>query len=476
MRIRSFHLLNPDNNMANILVVDDEMSFRKGMVYALQRSGHEIAETDNIREGELALQRAPFDLLVLDLCVPTETDGLTMLRTARRLVPGIPVLVVSAHGTIERAVDATKAGADDFIAKGFTTDELEFRVARLLQARELRVANERLQSENIRLHNEVRQHHGFDTIIGRSDALSRALALLQRVTADADTTVLLQGESGTGKELFARAIHYNGPRQHKPFVVINCSTLPEHLLESELFGYEKGAFTGALKEKPGKLEIADTGTLFFDEIGEISPKVQVELLRFLQERKFERLGSNRMINVDVRIVAATNKNLPDEVKKGTFRSDLFYRLNVVPIEIPPLRERRGDLPLLIEHFTRSIAAEKNITLTLSPETYRILERHTWPGNVRELGNLMRRFAVISGSEPVLPAHLPAEFAQAEMQPARTAAVDHPSLKKACEEFEKAFILHYLQKHRWNITEVAQAIGERRDTLSRKIKRYKLKKD
>ncbi len=462
--------------MANILVVDDEMSFRKGMVYALQRSGHEISEADNVRDGELALQRSTVDLLVLDLCVPTETDGLTMLRTARRLAPEIMILVVSAHGTIERAVDAAKAGADDFIAKGFTTDELEFRVGRLLQDRELRIANERLQSENVRLHNEVRERYRVDTIIGRSDALSRSLALLQRVTADPDTTVLLLGESGTGKELFARAIHYNGPRQQRPFVVVNCSTLPEHLLESELFGYEKGAFTGAVREKPGKLEIADSGTLFFDEIGEISPKVQVELLRFLQERTFERLGSNRPINVDVRIIAATNKNLAEEIKKGTFRSDLYYRLNVVPIDIPPLRERRGDLPLLIDHFVRKIAAEKNIALNIPPETYRILERHSWPGNVRELENLMMRFAVISGAEPVLPAHLPSELANAEMQPAITAAMDHPTLRKACEDFEKAYILHYLQKHHWNITEVARVIGERRDTLSRKIKRYKLKRD
>jgi DNA-binding NtrC family response regulator len=386
------------------------------------------------------------------------------------------IIMITAHGSIARAVEAVKAGADDFIAKGFTMDELKLRLEKLLEQKKLREENRRLSEDYQRLQREVEGRYRFEQIIGNSKAFRELLQMLARVVADRDTTVLLQGESGVGKELVARAIHYNGLRKGKPFVVVNCATLPEHLLESELFGYDKGAFTGALRDKPGKFEIADGGTIFIDEVGEISPKVQVELLRFTQDHTFERLGGTQPITVDVRIVAATNKHLNEEVAQGRFREDLFYRLNVIPIYVPPLRERKEDIPLLVNHFVGKFHREKGREIRFSPETLARLERHTWPGNVRELENLIERLIVIAPQATILPADLPPEILDKPEKEAFDLAMSQRSLREACEEFEKLFLLRSLEKHRWNITEVARMLGERRDTLSRKIKRYGLKAD
>jgi len=256
--------------------------------------------------------------------------------------------------------------------------------------------------------------------------------------------------------------------------VVNCATLPEHLLESELFGYEKGAFTGALRDKPGKFEVADTGTVFLDEIGDISPKVQVELLRFTQDHTFEHVGGNQPITVDIRLIAATNKRLDEEVTQGRFRADLFYRLNVIPISIPPLRERQGDLPLLVNHFVEKFRREKKREIRFAPVTLTRLEKHTWPGNVRELENLIERLVVTVPQTTILPTDLPPEIFGHSEKEAFDLALSQRSLQEACEEFEKLFLLRHLEKHHWNITEVAKTLGERRDSLSRKIKRYGLK--
>ncbi len=460
--------------MAKILVIDDEISIRKALALSLSGDGHAVIEAEEKISALERLHEQHFDLIVTDLFIPAENDGLEILNMCKARQPEAMVIMLTAHGSIERAVEAVKAGADDFIAKGFAMDELKLRLEKLLEQKRLRAENRRLAEDYQRLQREVEGRYRFEQIIGNSKAMRELLEMLARVVADRDTTVLLQGESGAGKELVARAIHYNGPRKDKPFVIINCAALPEHLLESELFGYEKGAFTGALREKPGKFEIADGGTVFIDEAGEISPKVQVELLRFTQDRTFERLGGNRPITVDVRIVAATNKRLNEEVAQGRFREDLFYRLNVIPISVPPLRERKEDISLLANHFVEKFGREKGREIRLAPETLARLEKHTWPGNVRELENLVERLAVTSPQATILPADLPPEILDKPEKEAFDLAMSQRSLQEACEEFEKLFLLRHLEKHHWNITEVARTLGERRDTLSRKIKRYGLK--
>jgi DNA-binding NtrC family response regulator len=392
--------------MAKILIVDDETSIRKAISLALSGDGHQVIDADS---GPAALERLRehnFDLVVPDLFIPAEKDGLEILKTCKARQPEAMVIMITAHGSIERAVEAVKTGADDFIAKGFTMEELKIRLDRLLEQKRLREENRRLSENYQRLRREIEGRFRFDQIIGSSKAIRDLLELLSRVADDRDTTVLLQGESGAGKELVARAIHYNGPRKDKPFVVVNCAALSEHLLERELFGYEKGAFTGALRDRLGKFEVADGGTIFLDEIGDISPKVQVELLRFTQDHTFERVGGNEPLSVDIRLIAATNKRLDEEVAQGRFRADLFYRLNVIPVYVPPLRERKGDLPLLVEHFVEKFRREKGKEIRFAPETLNRLEKHNWPGNIRELENLIERLAVtamlLSSLSPLVP--------------------------------------------------------------------------
>ncbi|MGH7495826.1 MAG: sigma-54-dependent transcriptional regulator [bacterium] len=460
--------------MAKILVVDDEISIRKALALALSRDGDTVVDADSKDTALGRLFEQDFDVLITDLFIPTENEGLEILRACKERQPEAMAIIITAHGSLERAVAAVKAGADDFIAKGFTMEELRFRLERLLEKKRLRQEHLRLAEDYHRLRLEVEGRYRFEQVIGNSKAHSDLLALVSRVAEDGDTTVLLQGESGTGKELVARAIHYNSRRKQEPFVVVNCASLPEHLLESELFGYEKGAFTGALKDKLGKFESADRGTVFLDEVGEITPKMQVELLRFTQDHTFERVGSNRIITVDVRIIAATNKRLDEEVAKGRFRADLFYRLNVTPLSLPPLRERKEDIALLVSHFVYKLGCEKGKEIRFSPEALARLERHHWPGNIRELENVVERLLVTAPQTTILPADLPAEILGASEKEIIDRSMCQRSLREACEEFEKLFLLRHLEKHRWNITEVAQALGERRDTLSRKIKRYGLK--
>ena len=324
--------------MAKILVVDDEASIRKALVISLSGAGHSVLEADSKPSALKRLGENQFDLVVTDLFIPAETDGLEILKTCKDGQPETMVIIMTAHGSIERAVEAVKAGADDFLAKGFSMEELKLRLGKLLEQKRLRAENRRLSEDYRRLRQEIEGRYRFEQIIGNSKAIRDLLALLARVVDDRDTTVLLQGESGTGKELVARAIHYNGPRRDKFFVIVNCAALPEHLLESELFGYEKGAFTGALRDKPGKFEIAEGGTVFLDEIGDIRPKVQVELLRFTQDHTFERVGGNQPITVDVRLTAARTPRRPSVV------GQLLCR------EIPPRKKPRDSL------FAASIVA------------------------------------------------------------------------------------------------------------------------
>ena len=462
--------------MAKILVVDDELSIRKAIALSLKNEGHEVFAADGREKAQEIILQNDLDLMVVDLFVPTEADGMAILKLCKEQRPAALVMMITAHGSIDRAVQAIKAGADDFLAKGFAMQELIFRLQRLLDQKELQEENRQLAASYRRLRQEIEGRYRFGEIIGSSKAMRDLLNLLARVVDDRDATVLLQGESGTGKELLARAIHYNGPRQDKPFVVVNCAAIPENLLESELFGYDRGAFTGALKDKPGKFEMADGGTIFLDEIGELSPKMQVELLRFLQDHTFERLGGNRPITVDVRIIAATNKRLEEEMAGGRFREDLFYRLNVIPIEVPPLRQRQDDIAILLTHFATQMRQEKGREIRFSQAALTLLENYAWPGNVRELENLVQRLAVTVPHATILPTDLPATFRNTVEREAADAGFGQESLEEARATFEKAFLLRYLEKHHWNITAVAAAIGERRDTLSRKIKRLGLKSE
>lgn len=460
--------------MIKILVVDDEASIRKAIVFSLSADDCSVLEADSVSKAIEKLTSNQFEIVITDLYVPEESDGLQIIKSAKQNHPDAKVIVMSAHGTIDHAVNAMKIGADDFIPKGFTIEELNFRIRKLLDYKNLETENLQLNENLNRLKKEVEDRYNFANIIGKSKTMLDLFSLLRRIVDDYQSTVLIQGESGTGKELIARAIHYNGPRKDKPFIAVNCSVLPEHLLESELFGYEKGAFTGAMQSKPGKFEIAHTGTIFIDEVAELSPKVQVQLLRFIQERTFERLGGNEIINVDVRIITASNKNLTTEVKEGRFRSDLFYRLNVIPINVPPLRERKEDIPALCDHFISKHGISKNKNIRLMPAAIKKLLTYEWPGNVRELENLIERLLVTSINPDILPADLPEEFTDNFEKADFENVIPTQTWKEAIKVFEKSFLIRALDKYHWNITDTAEALGERRDTLSKKIARYGLK--
>ncbi len=460
--------------MAKILIIDDETSIRKALAISFANDGHEIREA-NAKDTALSLLKEfnP-DIVVLDWFVPGETEGLEILKESKQMQPDAAVIIITAHGSTNRAVTAIKSGADDFLEKGFTMEELKFRLDKLLEQKKFREEHRRLVADYRRLRREVEGRYQFNQFVGNSKPVRELLSLVFRIVDDPDTTILIEGESGTGKELIARAIHYNGQRKEHPFVVVNCATLPEHLLESELFGYEKGAFTGAVRDKPGKFEIANGGTVFIDEIGEISPKVQIELLRFTQDYTFERLGGNTPVTVNVRIIAATNKRLEEEVAQGRFREDLYYRLNVIPLYIPPVRVRKDDIPLLINHIVERVNREKGRALRFSTDACAQLQEYNWPGNVREIENLIERLAVTIPDDEVTLKDLPREFHVSSGDADFSTLPEHLSLKDAIREYEKHLIGRELERQRWNISEVARILGEKRDTLSRKIKRYGFK--
>src|SRR5215467_11028967 len=375
-----------------ILVVEDEEKLRRVIELHLISAGFDVDKARSAEEGLKLVDRA--DMVITDLRLPG-MDGLQLLSLIRRQNAHAPVVVMTAFGTVENAVEAMKSGATDFLLKPFSLDHLMAVIQKALEVRALR-------DENRQLREELGKRYRFDNIIGRSRAMQEIFATIERV-APTRSTVLLAGESGVGKDLIARAIHFHSPRRDRPFVKINCTALPENLMESELFGYEKGAFTGAAQSKPGKFEQADTGTVMLDEIGDVPPSIQVKLLRILQEREFERLGSNKTQHIDVRVLAATNVDLRAALEQGTFREDLYYRLNVLPINIPPLRERKEDIPFLAEHFVRALAAENGSPVeAITDAAMKKLTEYHWPGNVRELENVIERSMVLA-TGPVLEA-------------------------------------------------------------------------
>jgi len=441
-----------------IHVIEDEDKLRRVVQLQLQSDGYEVELAATAEEGLVAAERA--DLVLTDLRLPG-MSGLDFLERVHALRPGLPVVMMTAFGSVETAVEAMKKGAADFLVKPFSLDHLTAVAEKALEVQALR-------DENKRLKEELGGRYQLDSIVGRSAPMQDVFAMVLRA-APTRATVLLAGESGVGKDMIARAIHYHSPRKDKPFIKINCTAIPENLMESELFGYEKGAFTGASMTKPGKFELADTGTVFLDEIGDVPMAIQVKLLRILQEREFERLGSNKTRHIDVRVVAATNVDLRRALEEGTFREDLYYRLNVLPINIPALRERRDDIPYLADHFIRKHAGELGTAdLELSAEATDKLMAYHWPGNVRELENVIERSLVLANGS-----RLEASDIRLDMAPrSRAAAVggDTNFLPDGMtlDQHEESIIREAMRRAQNNKSQAARLLG-----LTRNALRYRL---
>lgn len=441
-----------------ILVIEDEEKLRRVIQLELESGGYEV---DGAPSAEQALALATVaDLIVTDLRLPG-MDGLGFISELHARGLGAPVIVMTAHGSVETAVEAMKLGAADFLQKPFSLDHLTTVVGKVMAVQSLRTENQRLREQ-------LDQRYQFDNIIGRSGSMREIFQTVERV-APTRATVLLAGESGVGKDMIARAIHQHSPRKNHAFVKINCTALPENLMESELFGYEKGAFTGANTSKPGRFEQADKGTAFLDEIGDVPSHIQVKLLRILQERQFERLGSNMTRNVDVRIVAATNVDLRAALEQGRFREDLYYRLNVVPISVPPLRERKEDIPFLAMHFVRKLSSEMGSSAKeISPAAMDRLLAHTWPGNVRELENTIERSLVLASGEILQAADMRIEAPR--NGGAFTATQQSPILPEGetLEHWEQMMIREALRRANGNKSQAARLLG-----LTRNALRYRL---
>lgn len=429
--------------MAKILIVEDEPKMAFLLEAELNDAGHRAVSTTDGREAVRRVEREHFDVVITDLRMEG-MDGIEVLEKVKALDPQTEVVLITAYATAQTAVEAMKKGAYDYIIKPFDVEELKLLVKKIEEKQGLLYENALLQ--------EKARREGL-LVGGRSPAMRKVLELIDKV-APTDATVLVLGESGTGKELVARRIHHLSPRRDRPLVAVHCATFPENLLESELFGYERGAFTGATRRKVGHFEYADGGTIFLDEVGELPPSVQAKLLRFLQERQFTRLGGVEPVSVDVRVVAATNRDLEEEVRKGRFREDLFYRLNVFPIELPPLRERREDIPLLVEHFLRQRNRPPEV---VSPEAMEALLAYDWPGNVRELENVVERALILAGEGRITPDLLP--FGRP-----RANRMELPDEGVSLEEVERELIIRALEKAGWNKAKAAKLLGITRRRL------------
>jgi len=440
-----------------ILVVDDEAAMRESLRDWLMEDDYEVGVAGSGPEAIAMAKDKKWEVILLDLKMPG-MDGLETLSHLRRVDPEAEVLMMTAYATVDTAVKAMKQGAFDYLVKPFYPDEIEIQIKKIVEHRELVL-------ENILLRKKLEEKYHYGEIIGKSDAMQEIFDLIARV-APTDSTVLITGESGTGKELIAQAIHAHSPRSYNPFIAVSCGALPESLLESELFGYEKGAFTGADHTKRGRFELAHGGTLFLDEIGDITLKTQVDLLRVLQERTFRRLGGQELVKVDVRIVAATNRDLKEAIKKNEFREDLYYRLNVISLHVPPLRDRREDIPLLTETFLRKYCLELNKEeVRISPSALRLLMEYDWPGNVRELQNVMERALVIGRGKEIVEEDLPFSRERLSTDP-------YP---KSLKIMEKMHIERILEESEWNVSRAARALDIDRQTLYNKMEKYQIKR-
>jgi two-component system nitrogen regulation response regulator NtrX len=452
--------------MKTILIVDDEPAARHGLRRALE-SKYRVTEADSAEAARDALTRECPDLVLLDVVLPGQ-NGIDFLGWMREQGSDVPVLMVSALDTAKTAVDALQLGAADYLVKGFELEELRQRVANLLKLATL-------EKENESLRRRLTTEGQFGAMIGRTAEMRRAFEMADRVAAT-DSTVLILGESGTGKDLLAQEIHARSARAAKAFVAVNCAALPETLIESELFGYERGAFTGAAHQKKGKFELASGGTLFLDEIGDMNPVTQAKVLRALENRTIERLGGTQSIPVDVRVISATHRNLHDEIREGKFREDLFYRLRVVSIELPPLRAHKPDIPILAESFLQMHAARLGRGASLTREALAAIERYEWPGNVRELKNALERSIVLCRGEEIGVMDLPEEVARGESLVPRRSGGAHDSnglgekdFREAKRKFEVAYLTKQLADHRWNVSRTAATIGLHRQSLQEKLR-------
>jgi DNA-binding NtrC family response regulator len=449
---------------ARILVVDDERAIGIAIERLLTARGHEVETARSVAEALERLGRTTFHLVITDLSLGTGS-GMDVLRWVREHAPDTAVVMITAYGSERTAVEAMKLGAADYVPKPFDNDELELVVERALEGVALRRDLARLQAQ-------VTDAHRFERIVGKSAAMQRVFDVVRKV-ADTDLTVLVRGPSGTGKELVANAIHYNSPRRKRAFVKVNCAAVSRELVESELFGHEKGAFTGAVAMREGKFEAADGGTLLLDEVGDMPLETQAKILRALQEREIERVGGNRTIKVDVRVLAATNQDLEAKVKSGTFREDLYYRLNVVGIVLPALRDRTEDLPLLIEHFLATASERlRRERRTLAPDAYRALLAHPWPGNVRELEHAIEQAVALSSGDTIGLDDLPAAIRGGTAGAPSLATLPAGSFKDAkqamVDRFEREFLGAALERHHGNISKAADEIGMYRQQLQQKL--------
>jgi len=446
-----------------ILVVDDEPLMQEFLLEALERRNpYEVDLAENGKEALKKIKNDSFQLIISDIRMP-DISGMDLLEKIKKIDPNCGVILITAYGTVQMAVQAMKQGAFDFITKPLNVDQIEMVVDKYFKFRDL-------QTENTYLKDEINRQYGFSNIIGKSEKMKRVFEIVEMV-AQSRATVLIRGASGTGKELIARAIHYHSGRRDKPFIKTNCAALPDGLIESELFGHERGAFTGAIRATKGRFELADGGTLLLDEISEMSLPLQAKLLRVLQEKEFEKVGNPETVQVDVRVIATTNRDLKEEVRKGTFREDLYYRLNVVPIELPPLRERKDDIPLLIEHFIRKYSRDNHKEISgIDKDALKLLMKYNWPGNVRELENTIERAVVISKDSVLSTQHFLTFNAFEEDWQGENSIWQGNT--KNLKEIERRKILEVLRETNGNRTRAAEELGISVRTLRNKLREFR----
>ncbi len=454
---------------AKILIVEDNELSRQNLSELMISSGHEVKAVEDGREAMKAFLEDHYDITLTDLQMP-HVDGLELLRFTKEMTPDHVVIIITGYGTVSNAVEAMKLGAFDFISKPLKDDLVKITVQRA-------VSYAQLKAENVHLRDHLKEKYDLGKLLGYSDCMKKVFGTIEKV-ADSDSTVLIYGESGTGKELVAKAIHFNSPRRDKPLVPVNCGAIPEDLLESELFGHEKGAFTGAIRSRSGRFELAQGGTLFLDEIGDMSPALQVKVLRAIQEKQFERIGGMKTFEADVRIIAATHQNLEKAVEEKRFREDLYYRINVIPIYLPPLRERGPDIAILANHFLQEISAKKGKHPgSISQEAMAHLLQYPWPGNVRELQNLMEMLVVMKSHDEIGLEDLPAKFRNQNRTEGVLNSPDLPEegfdYNAAVTQFEKDLLVKALERSSGVKNKAAKLLGLNRTTLVEKLKRFHL---
>ncbi|HIG72978.1 MAG TPA: sigma-54-dependent Fis family transcriptional regulator [Myxococcales bacterium] len=462
---------------SHVLVVDDEELYRRALERILIRVGHDVLMARDATEAMGIVSSHPVDLVLCDIKMPG-INGLELVRQIHEVEPDLPCIVITGYSTAENSIEALRAGAFWYLEKPFEQERLDV-IRRLVDQA---IEHGRLKVENRALHSQLQSRYKFDNIVGKSQALQRVLSVVEKV-ADTDSTVLITGESGTGKELIARALHYNSSRANRMMVTVNCGAIPEELLESELFGHVKGAFTNAVNHREGRFALADGGTIFLDEIGDMSPNLQVKLLRVLQERTFEPVGSSKTVKVNVRVIAATNQHLEELIEQKKFREDLYYRLNVLPIESPPLRDRADDIPLLIHHFIDIGNQQRNMKINgISEEAMKLLVHYRWPGNVRELENMVERVMILRETGDILGEDLPPQFHSQQTGANRASdgnerqslapviSSDGISFNDVIGDLETDLILQALEQTHWNKNRAAQLLGLNRTTLLEKIKK------